>query len=106
VTAPRRIDVHHHILPGEYVSALERIGIAGGGGIPFPGWSVDDALGLMDRHGIQAAVTSISSPGIHFGDAAAARDRFAEAARGAIERDTALELLPRLRGRIGGAVDA
>jgi len=74
VTAPHRIDVHHHILPGEYVSALARIGVTGGGGIPFPSWSVDDALGLMDRHGIQAAVTSISSPGVHFGDAAAARD--------------------------------
>ena len=74
MTAPRRIDVHHHILPAEYVSALARIGITGGGGIPFPSWSVDDALGLMDRHGIQTAVTSISSPGVHFGDAAAARD--------------------------------
>gem|GEM_PF-3606525 len=31
-----RIDVHHHILPTEYVSALARIGIAGGGGMPFP----------------------------------------------------------------------
>jgi 6-methylsalicylate decarboxylase len=74
VTVPGRIDVHHHILPEEYVSALARIGITGGGGLPFPRWSVDDALGLMDRHGIQAAVTSISSPGVHFGDAAAARD--------------------------------
>jgi predicted TIM-barrel fold metal-dependent hydrolase len=69
-----RIDVHHHILPSAYVSALARIGISGGGGIPFPSWSAADALGLMDRHGIQSAVTSISSPGVHFGDAAAARD--------------------------------
>src|SRR5262249_57098823 len=74
MTAPFRIDVTHHILPGDYVSALARIGITGGGGVPFPSWSVDDALGLMDRHGIQAAVTSISSPGVHFGDAATARD--------------------------------
>jgi len=74
VNAPHRIDVHHHILPAEYVSALARIGISGGGGIPFPSWSVDAALGVMDRHGIQAAVTSISTPGVHFGDAAAARD--------------------------------
>jgi predicted TIM-barrel fold metal-dependent hydrolase len=74
MSAPHRIDVHHHILPSEYVSALARLGITGGGGIPFPSWSVDAALGLMDRHGIQAAVTSISSPGVHFGDAAAAGD--------------------------------
>src|SRR5262249_31748742 len=74
MTAPFRIDVHHHILPADYVSALARLGITGGGGIPFPNWSVDAALALMDRHGIQAAVTSISSPGVHFGDAAAARD--------------------------------
>ena len=63
MTAPHRIDVHHHILPGEYVTALARIGITGGGGVPFPSWSVDEALGLMDRHGIQAAVTSISLRG-------------------------------------------
>ncbi len=74
MTAPQRIDVHHHILPAGYVSALARIGITGGGGIPFPRWSAEETLGLMDRHGIQAAVTSISSPGVHFGDHAAARD--------------------------------
>src|SRR5262249_57740126 len=74
MTAPYRMDVHHHILPGEYVSALARMGISGGGGVPFPNWSVEGALGLMDRHGIQAAVTSISSPGVHFGDASAARE--------------------------------
>ena len=74
MSAPYRIDVHHHILPAEYVSTLARIGITGGGGIPFPSWSADAALGLLDRYGIEAAVTSISSPGVHFGDAAAARD--------------------------------
>lgn len=74
MAAPYRIDVHHHILPPKYVSALASIGITGGGGIPFPAWSTEGALGLMDRHAIQAAVTSISSPGVHFGNAAAARD--------------------------------
>jgi hypothetical protein len=73
MTAPRSIDIHHHILPPEYVSALAGIGITGGGGMPFPRWSAEEALGLMDRHGIQSAVTSISSPGVHLGDAAAAR---------------------------------
>jgi hypothetical protein len=36
-------------LPGAYVSALARLGITGGGGIPFPTWSVEAALALMDR---------------------------------------------------------
>jgi len=69
-----RIDVHHHILPAEYVASLAGIGISGGGGIAFPPWSAAAALELMDRQGIAAAVTSISSPGVHFGDAPFARD--------------------------------
>ena len=77
MTAPHRIDVHHHILSGEYISALARMGITGAGGVSFPSWSVDDALGIMDRQGIQAAVTSISAPGVHFGDAAAKVIRWA-----------------------------
>lgn len=73
MTALYRIDVHHHILPREYVATLAGIGITGGGGIPFPAWNTEATLSLMDRHAIQAAVTSISSPGVHFGDATAAR---------------------------------
>jgi len=69
-----QIDAHHHILPTEYVSALAGIGITGGGGIPFPAWSAEAALALMDDNGIQAAVTSISAPGVHFGDASFAQD--------------------------------
>jgi 6-methylsalicylate decarboxylase len=74
VSELHRIDLHHHILPGDYVATLARMGITAGGGMPFPSWSPEETLGFMDRHGIQAAVTSISSPGVHFGDGPAARD--------------------------------
>jgi predicted TIM-barrel fold metal-dependent hydrolase len=74
MSEPYRIDVHHHILPSEYVSALAGLGITGGGGVPFPAWDARGALEMMDRQGIAAAVTSISSPGVHFGDARFARD--------------------------------
>ena len=71
---PQRIDVHHHILPPEYLSALQGAGISSGAGVPFPAWSATEALAVMDRNGIRAAVTSISAPGIHFGDDAFARE--------------------------------
>ena len=74
MSAPHRIDVHHHIVPPAYVEALAGIGISNAGGMPFPAWSAEETLAMMDRQGIRAAVTSISSPGVHFGDAAFARD--------------------------------
>jgi predicted TIM-barrel fold metal-dependent hydrolase len=69
-----RIDIHHHVVPAEYVGALESRGVGSGAGVPFPRWDAASALEMLDRHGIAAAVTSISSPGVHFGDDAAARD--------------------------------
>lgn len=72
--APGRIDVHHHILPPEYLSALAAGGIRAVGRIPFPRWDVAAALEMMDRQGIGAAVTSVSAPGVHFGDDGFARD--------------------------------
>ena len=69
-----RIDVHHHILPAAYLSALDELGVLAGGGIPFPRWDPASTLEMLDRQGIAAAVTSISAPGIHFGDDAFARD--------------------------------
>jgi oligopeptide/dipeptide ABC transporter ATP-binding protein len=39
----------------------------------WPDWSAAAHLELMDRTGIDTAVLSVSSPGTHFGDAAAAR---------------------------------
>lgn len=74
MTEPYRIDVHHHILPPGYAGALAGRGITGAGGIPFPAWSLEDSIAMMDRQGIAASVTSISCPGVHFGDARAARE--------------------------------
>ena len=34
---PRRIDVHHHLVPDFYVAALADVGIVRSGGIPFAG---------------------------------------------------------------------
>ena len=74
--APRRIDVHHHIIPPPYVAA-QRARILAGADIPDPTallhWTPAAALEAMDRSGVATAITSISTPGIWFGDVAAAR---------------------------------
>ena len=69
-----RIDVHHHIVPPEYVKALADLGVTESAGIPFPHWNAETALDVMDRQGIKAAITSISYPGVYFGDLAFARE--------------------------------
>lgn len=63
-----RIDIHHHILPPEYLSSLAKIGITTVTNLPFPKWDPELSLEVMDRQGIAIAITSISSPGIYFGD--------------------------------------
>ena len=69
-----RIDVHHHYLPTFYREALVQAGHSRPDGIAaIPDWSEASALATMDRLGIHKAFLSISSPGVHFGDAAAAR---------------------------------
>lgn len=74
-TAPRRIDVHAHYLPEKYREALVAAGHSKPSGMPgIPAWSVDMHVGMMDRLGIASSVLSISAPGLHFGDDAAARD--------------------------------
>ncbi len=71
---PHRIDVHHHIVPREYVEALADIGVETPGRFPFPDWSPEATLELMDQNGIATAMTSITAPGVYFGDDAFARD--------------------------------
>lgn len=68
-----RIDVHNHIIPSEYLRELAGIGITDSLGRSFPEWSAEKTLAVMDANGIRAAVTSISSPGVYFGDAPFAR---------------------------------
>lgn len=68
-TKPRRIDVHHHLLPPEYVKAVGNAAL----GAPIgrdrgPSWTVADSLQAMDHFGIETAITSISSPGIPLAD--------------------------------------
>jgi predicted TIM-barrel fold metal-dependent hydrolase len=68
-----RIDVHHHIMPSWYVEEAKSMGAKDGGGVEFPAWTVESGLALMDRKGIKTAITSIATPGVHFGDDAKAR---------------------------------
>jgi len=67
------IDVHHHILPDYFFRATNEAGSPVGGIAPPP-WSKEAALSYMDDAGTDVAITSISTPGVHMGDDAAARD--------------------------------
>lgn len=67
-------DVHAHFLIDEYVAAAQAAGHEHPDGMPgWPAWTAENALALMDDCSIDRAVLSISSPGVHFGDDAAAR---------------------------------
>jgi predicted TIM-barrel fold metal-dependent hydrolase len=72
-----RIDVHHHFLPPFYMEAIRSAGYDRTGGIRFPDWRPQDSLEVMDRHGIDAAVLSVSTPGVAFLDDPAAACRLA-----------------------------
>lgn len=63
-----RIDVHHHVLPREYVDRLSAKGVTKGLGVQFPAWNEKKMLEVMDGNGISTSVVSISAPGVHFPD--------------------------------------
>jgi aminocarboxymuconate-semialdehyde decarboxylase len=67
------IDVHHHILPDVFWRATNDAHNPVGGISPAP-WSKESTISYMDDAGIDVAITSISTPGVHMGDDAAARD--------------------------------
>jgi hypothetical protein len=68
----RTVDLHHHVIPDFYWEASNEDGNAAGGITP-PRWSLNGAIAYLDEAGIDVAVPSISTPGVHFGDDTAAR---------------------------------
>lgn len=63
-----RIDVHHHVLPPRFVAEQNKRGVGWTGGPDIPHWSLGCARDTMERHGIAAALASVS-PGVYWGDA-------------------------------------
>jgi predicted TIM-barrel fold metal-dependent hydrolase len=66
------IDTHQHPVPDYYKRALATAGVMGSGENPWPEWSLESQLALMDECGIAAVVHSVASPGAWFGDDAQA----------------------------------
>ena len=65
----RRIDVHHHILPPEYVATVgEKVIGAPAPNREVPKWDVPKSIEAMDRNGITSAVVSVSAPGVLLDD--------------------------------------
>ncbi|HEV8412232.1 MAG TPA: amidohydrolase family protein [Bryobacteraceae bacterium] len=59
---PHRIDVHHHLFPPAYRTAI------GNRAAGQPAWSPAQSVEEMDKGGIATSVLSVSSPGVWFGD--------------------------------------
>src|SRR4051812_9818692 len=63
--APRRIDVHFHLIPPFYREAVYEAGSGPAIG-RYPDWSPEAALAQMDAGGIEVALTSLAQPGVEF----------------------------------------
>ena len=63
-----KIDVHHHLIPPDYCRTIEKRGLTEVAGAPLPSWTVNHSIEVMDANGIGTAITSVSSPGVYFGD--------------------------------------
>ncbi len=66
------IDTHHHILPDFFWQATENAQAPVGGLAPLQ-WSKEASISFMDDAGIDVAVVSLNTPGVHTGDSAKAR---------------------------------
>ncbi|HEV8437670.1 MAG TPA: amidohydrolase family protein [Methylomirabilota bacterium] len=69
-TPAQRIDVHHHHAPPGFVAEITRRQT---GQRPLMEWTPAKSIEDMDRAGVATSITSITQPGVWFGDAAAAR---------------------------------
>ncbi len=94
MATPHRIDTHTHIVPPDYAAFLKRRS-ADAGGLPIPEWSVDLALASMEQRSVRTSIVSVSTPGVHFGDDAAARAMAREV------NEYAADVVKRNPGRFG-----
>jgi predicted TIM-barrel fold metal-dependent hydrolase len=70
------IDVHAHFTTPSYIEKAKAAGNREPDGMPeayWPDWTPERHLQLMDEAGIGLTLLSLSSPGVHFGEDAAAR---------------------------------
>jgi 6-methylsalicylate decarboxylase len=65
--APRRIDVHHHVLPPNYIQSRLAAGTTPGT-TGISAWTPARTLAEMDKNGVATAVLSLSQPGVRFDD--------------------------------------
>src|SRR5262245_45118490 len=72
MAAPRRIDVHFHLIPPFYREAVYAAGRGPAIG-NYPDWTPQLALDLMDACSVEVALTSLAQPGVGFGDKASAQ---------------------------------
>ncbi len=71
-----RIDTHHHVFPAPYLAAAKRLGRLADVVSSKPSlvdWTPAQSLDVMDRHGVQTAIVSISTPGVWWGNDAEGR---------------------------------
>ncbi len=66
------IDTHHHLLPDFFWRETDNAQAPVGGIAPLT-WSKEASLSFMDDAGIDVAVMSLSTPGVHTGDSKKAR---------------------------------
>jgi len=72
----KRIDVHHHFLPPQYIKEEHERTNFGHGSVSanqLLSWTTNQSLEVMDQNGIATAIVSVSTPGPWFGDVAAGR---------------------------------
>lgn len=69
----RRIDMHHHFLPRQYMlDEQKRFGEEHGNSAESA-WTAEGAIEACDRAGVDFAIASISTPGVWYGDVALGR---------------------------------
>ena len=76
VKRARRIDVHHHFLPPQYIKEEHERTNFGHGSVSanqLLSWTPGQSLEVMDQNGIATAIVSVSTPGPWFGNVAAGR---------------------------------